>query len=161
MGHSGTLSKHPEEALAGRGESVRQLRFIKSKLRAELQPQGVLADILFDRAWSCYLRCKLIALAEGSLLAPKNNPANSANSIPTLREDDLPTLVFEQSDLTGNLSAELLRHLVIVQRYDSHFSREFYRAIGMLLELRNNGKSGLTLRMRKTFGHEVLEDEDG
>jgi hypothetical protein len=142
MGHRGALSKYPEEALARRGESLRQLRGSKSKFRTELQPTGMLEDILVDRAWSCYLRWKLIAPADGGLFAPENIPANSAKSLPSLREDHFPTLVFEDNEFVGNLSPELLGHLAVLQRYDSHFSREFFRAIGTLLSLRSNGKGG-------------------
>jgi hypothetical protein len=160
MGHRGALSKYPEEALARRGENLRQLRGSKSKFRAELQPTCMLEDILIDRAWSCYLRWKLIAPADGSLLAPENIPANGAKSTPSLREDHFPTLVFEDNELVGKLSPELLGHLAVLQRYDSHFSREFFRAIGALLSLRSNGKGGSVLPMQKTLSHGVSEDDD-
>jgi hypothetical protein len=159
-GHGGALSKYPEEALTRRGESVRQLRDIKRKFRGELQPPGILGNILFDRAWSCYLRLKLIAPADGSILAPENNPANRAKSTPRLREDHFPTLVFENNETTRHLSPELLGHLAVLQRYDSHFSREFFRAIGTLLSLRTNSKRGPVLGMQETLGHDVLGDED-
>jgi hypothetical protein len=147
----GVLSKHPLETLVRLGENVRQLRRIQSMLRAELQPIGILAEILFDRAWACYLRCILIARTETNILMPNNHPVDAANRIPTLQEAQVPTLVYDHGEL-NNFSIELLKHLAVVQRYDSHFSREFYRAIGLLLALRNAGQTGLAQQLAKTIG---------
>jgi hypothetical protein len=41
------------------------------------------------------------------------------------------------------LPPELLRDLVLVQRYDRHHSRELYRALGLLLLLRRGGEPAL------------------
>ena len=74
------------------------------------------------------------------------------NRLPYLREGELPTLVFgdhKQRDVT---SADALSQVAIVVRYDAHFSREFFRAVGMLLALKAAGDSGLTGQVEKTFG---------
>jgi hypothetical protein len=54
----GILSRPLLEALARRGENIRQLRGIERALREDLRPVG--AELLFDRMWSSFLRCLLI-----------------------------------------------------------------------------------------------------
>jgi hypothetical protein len=41
--------------------------------------------------------------------------------------------------------------LSIFQRYDSHYSREFHRALGTLLALRTGGESELTRYFTRTL----------
>jgi hypothetical protein len=157
------LSRYPLEALARRGVNIRQLRRIERMLRAELKPTGIIAEILFDRAWSSYLRCLLIALAETHLFAPVDSRLNSTRT-PQLQELELPTLVWlENNGSLVNLSVDLLKHLSIVQRYDNHFSREFFRAIDMLIAMRSGGEAGLTRQIEKTLGQikDIYEDLDG
>lgn len=125
------LSRFPLEALAALGENTRQLRKLEKKFRAELKPSGVVGELLFDRMWSSYLRCLLVARAEAVALAPTEH---------------LLTL-----DLEPQLSTEL-RHLALVHRYDAHFSREMYRGLGMLLLLRDSGEAGLQRWVNKTIG---------
>ncbi len=57
-------------ALIRLGENRRELIKIYKKLRADLKPTGILGEILFDRAWSSYLRCLLIARVEADLFVP-------------------------------------------------------------------------------------------
>ena len=150
--HHGILSRHPLQALASSGENIRGLRRTKQLLRAELRPGGVLGEILFDRAWSSYLRCILISRTEANIFTPENQTSNTGNPGPILLEANVPTLVYSDSDLLNSFSAELLKQLAIVQRYDSHFSREFYRAVGMLLAMRDAGDPGLTEQLAKVAG---------
>jgi hypothetical protein len=147
------LSRYPLEALARRGENIRQLRRIELLLRRELKPTGIVAEMFFDRAWSSYLRCLLIARTEAEALTPAEQQTGILNPIPHLQEGELPTLIWrEQGTTFENFPADLMKHLSIVQRYDRHFYGEFYRSMGMLVALKNGGEAGLTRQLSKTFG---------
>jgi hypothetical protein len=156
----GILTRHPLEALARCGHNIRQIRRIEKLLRAELNPKGIVAEILFDRAWSSYLRCILIANAESSVFTA-NDPRVPGVELPRLREAEFPTLVFpEPGTQKFSFSVELAKHLAIVQRYDNHFSREFYRTVGLLLAMKNGSNAALTEILTKTLGtrKEIVED---
>lgn len=150
--HHGILSRHPLQALVNGGENIRELRRTKRLLRAELCPRGVLGEIFFDRAWCSFLRCILIARTETNIFAPENQTSGLSDQVPILREANVPTLVYSDAELLNSFSAELLKLLGIVQRYDSHFSREFYRVVGMLLAMRDTGDQGLTEQFAKAAG---------
>jgi hypothetical protein len=50
----------------------------------------------------------------------------------------------DQNDaISEGLPPDILRELVLVQRYDRHFSREMFRALAILLVLRKSGENGL------------------
>jgi hypothetical protein len=51
------LSRPLLQGLARRGESIRQLKQIERILRDELQPRGVIGELLMDWVWFSYLRC--------------------------------------------------------------------------------------------------------
>jgi hypothetical protein len=147
------FSKYPLQALARLGENVRHLRTLERLLRAELKPSGTLGAILFDRLWSSYLRCLLAARAEAVALTPKSRPDESPGSTPVLREDTLPTLVWKEHTSESDVfSSDLFRQLVLVERYDRHFSREMFRALAMLLVLRSGGEPRLGQCIEKNFG---------
>lgn len=147
------FSKYPLQALARLGENVRPLRALERSLREELKPSGALGEFLFDRLWSSYLRCLLAARAEAIALTPKTRPDESTGSAPVLRMDALPTLVWkERLPDSDTFSSDLFRQLVLVERYDRHFSREMFRALAMLLVLRGGGEPGLGRCIEKTFG---------
>ena len=152
--HHAVLSRYPLEALARLGENTKSLRRIERKFRAYLKPTGIVGDALFDRFFSSYLRCVLAARAEAATFAPIDQPAGQAGLIASLKERELPTLVFQESDVAGEtyLSADLLRQLALAARYDAHFSREMYRALAMLLMLRSGGEAGLDQCVGKILG---------
>lgn len=160
--HHGILSRNALEALVRSGENVRELRRVKRLLRAELQPEGMMGEIIFDRAWSAYLRCILISRTEANILAPKDPALGPAERTPILRESRLPTLVYEDAEMLRSFSGELLRCLALVQRYDAHVVREFYRAVGMLLTMRG-AAPGITQQLAKAAGgnKDFLEDING
>jgi hypothetical protein len=140
--HHGVLSRHPLQALVRRGENLRELRQIEKMLRAELKPVGIFAELLFDRAWSSFLRCLLIARLEARLLTPVDQ--DDADAEPKLKEAELPSLVWPEPGATNyDLSDDLMTHLETVLRYDSHFAREFHRSVISLLALRDGGAHAL------------------
>ncbi len=151
-----TLSRYPLEALRHLGENPRTLRRLECRLRAELKPRGAIAAILFDRFWSSYLRCLLAARSELNALAPGEIAAGQGNGSPSLCEREVPTLVLpeaqDQRMTYQTLPPDLFRQLVLVQRYDRHFSREMYRALAMLLVLRSSGEEGLEQSIGHTLG---------
>ena len=136
------------------GENKRSLRRIEREFRAELKPSGIVAEALFDRFFSCYLRCLLVAKAEATAFAPIDQPAVGARLIKSLKEREVPTLVIQDSIETSgaHLSTDLLRQLALVARYDGHFSKEMYRALGMLLILRSGGEVALEQCAGKILG---------
>jgi hypothetical protein len=148
------LSRYPLEALARLGENVRSLRGIERKLRAELKPSGIVGAVLFDRLFSSFLRCVLAARAEAATFAPIDQPAGETGLIASLKEREVPTLVLQDSGVTSEayVSADLLRQLALVARYDAHFSKEMYRAMATLLILRNGGEAGLEQSVGKILG---------
>jgi len=133
------LSQFPLQALACLGENTRRLRRMEHALRFELKPTGLLADMLFDRMWSSYLRCLLAARAEGLVVSStKQSPDFSA------------VMLGNDESVFGN--SDLFRQLLLVQRYDSHFSREMFRSLGLLILLRNRGETGLEECIEKMLG---------
>jgi hypothetical protein len=150
----GALARHPLEALTHLGEDLKALRRLERRFRAELRPHGIIADLLFDRFWSSYLRCLLAARAEASAFLPADRGASKAARVPALIQADLPTLVVDdegEAELL-TLHPDVLRQLLLVQRYDRHFGREMYRALALLLVLREEGEPGLEQCITKMFG---------
>jgi hypothetical protein len=152
---NGLLSKHPLQVLARKGENIRDICHQERALRAELQPAGTLGKILFDRLWSSYLRCLLIDRTEAELLSPEQQHSTRSTQLPTLRIDHVPTLVYENVVAPDGICAEILKYLAITQRYDAHYSNDFYRNLGLLLAHRNGGVSGLTDELLKTSGSKI------
>jgi hypothetical protein len=139
--HHGVHSRRLYEALAKRGENVRELRRIELALRKELQIKGIFAEIFFDRMWACFLRCLLITIAEKDLFAEGNLAANFEER---LKQANTLVLATGSSKDGGGL----LNGLSVLQRYDAHNWREFNKALGMLLELRAAGNDGLMCLLR-------------
>jgi hypothetical protein len=57
-----------------------------------------------------------------------------------LKEAELPTLVWPEVRATNyGLSDDLMKHLETALRYDTHYSREFYRTVKLLLAMQTGG----------------------
>jgi hypothetical protein len=141
---NGLLSKHPLQALARRGENIREICKQERALRHLLQPSGPLGKILFDRMWSSYLRCLLIDRVEAELLGAEEQGDATVREIPTLLVRQMPTLAYGSIAERDGAGAEVVKYLALTQRYDAHHFAEFYRTLGLLLALKNGGVSGLT-----------------
>jgi hypothetical protein len=154
----GVLSRYPLEALRRLGEDPKNLRRLEHRFRAELKPDGVLAEFWFDRFWSSYLRCLLAARTEASALLPRSQSSSETVPVRELVAADLPTLVLGEGQKLSlqleTLKPDVLHQLALVQRYDKHFSNEMFRALAMLLILRRSGINGLGQAMAFTFGIE-------
>ncbi len=147
----GMLSKSSLQSLADRGENIRQLRRIERLMRADLRPIGIVGELLFDRLFSSYLRCVLIARVEAEFLSPIDKNGTSVETL-ALHEGEVPALVYSgPSEPLSCFSSALAADLAVVRKYDSHFSREFYRALGLLLVAKNEGLGGLTRQIGKAF----------
>jgi len=152
----GALARYPLEALRHLGEDGKALRRLEQRFRAELKPRGIIADLLFDRFWSAYLRCLLAARVEaGAFLAAEQNPGQAKGRVPALIQADQPTLVIDDEQISvaqQTLAPDVLHQLLLVQRYDRHFSREMYQALALLLVMRASGEQGLEQSIAKMFG---------
>jgi hypothetical protein len=150
------LSRYPLEALRHLGEDLKALRRTERRFRTELKPKGAIADMIFDRFFSSYLRCVLAARTEANVFARQDESSSKRKTEPRLVDGGLPTLVIERSAEHGSLhealEAETLRELSLVQRYDRHFGREMFSALALLLVLRRSGEAGLEDAMVNAFG---------
>ena len=141
------LSRYPLEALQSVGEDVKKYRRLERRFRETLKPVGEIGGFLFDRFYSSYLRCVLAARIEATSFARTATSADPSGGVPALLERDVPTLVSPDGQRNNSFHAifptDLFRELVLIQRYDRHFSREMFRALSLLLALRDNGEADL------------------
>ena len=136
------LSRHPLEALVKTGENVRELRRFERALLAEVQPEGIVAQCLFDRCLSSYLKGLLINSAEKNLFEAENRSLALGGG--------------HQND------SDFFKNLSIIQRYDSHYSREFFKTLAVLLAIRGTGQAGLARVLGKAFaqGKDAVQETD-
>ena len=152
----GLLSRDVERALVRLGEPIKNLRRRQRKFRSVLKPNGEIAELLFDKWWSCYLRELLIAKLEaGAFVGNNSNPVSSR--LPMLEERTQPTLVSlpedeDDLDFRHQPSDDLLQKLTLTQRYHSHYSREGNRIFALLLLMRDGGEETLVKILGTTLG---------
>jgi hypothetical protein len=143
----GILSRHLLEALKMLGEDIKPIRRLERRFRKVLSSKGEIADLIFDRFFSSYLRCILSARVEAKAIAPRSTATNESAVIPSVRELEFPTLIMadgpDNASTTSPIPPDLIHQLVLIQRYDRHFAREMYRALSLLLVLRNGGEDAL------------------
>jgi hypothetical protein len=152
--HHNILSRHPLEALAAAGENIRELRRHERALLAELQPEGIVAQCLFDHCLSSSLKCLLSNRAEKSLFEAQNRPPEER-----LREANKIALAGGQPKNDN----DFFKNLSIIQRYESHHSRQFFKTLAILLAPRGTGQAGLARVLRKAFaqGKDSTKETDG
>ena len=163
----GILSREILDALVQLGEDRRTFRRLERQYRTALQPNGPFGNMFFDRFWSSYLRLILIGRLETQLFAGKPEGESKSVSL-ALVPGHQPTLVCQDSDgqaseatpLMEELAPDLLRGLVLAQRYDRHYSREMYRSLALLLLLRRGGEAALESWASEMFGAEKPPRED-
>ena len=144
----GILSREVLGTLTQLGENPKTYRRLERQFRKALQPKGTFGRLFFDRFWSSYLRLMLIARLEARLLRPRLAKKRNSLASVSLVPDNLPTLILPDGDDQASeddsalteLPAELLRQLVLAQRYDRHHSREMYRCLAVLFLLRRGGE---------------------
>jgi hypothetical protein len=150
------LSRYPLEALRHLGEDLKALRRLEKRFRADLKPQGAIAELVFDRFWSSYLRCLLAARTEANVFLRQGQDRSNGKARPRLLDGDLPILVVDQDTEAGSslqpLGGDTLHELALVQRYDRHFGKEMYNALALLLVLRKRGEAGLEDALANIFG---------
>lgn len=151
--HHNILSRHPLAALAKAGENIRELRRFERALLAEAQPEGIVAQCLFDRCLSAYLKGLLINRAEKNLFEAENKPFKER-----ILEANTIALAGGQPKNDG----DFFKNLSIIQRYDSHYSREFFKTLAMLLAIRGTGQAGLARVLGKAFAQvkDAVEETD-
>jgi hypothetical protein len=152
----GVLSCYLYEALQTLGEDVKKFRRIERRFREALKPDGEIGNMVFDRFYSSYLRSVLGARIEASAVTPTATSASHSAVVPTLLERDVPTLVWPDGEknpsIHANFPPDLIRELVLIQRYDRHYSREMFRALSLLLVLRDSGEDGLQQCIAQILG---------
>lgn len=150
------LSRPLLEALSRVGESTRALRSLERDLREALKPSGVVATVVFDRMWHCYLRMLLMARTEANAITPAEEFPEKERPAARILEQDVPVLVLAGTSDGPRISqpslVQLEQHLTAVGRYDKHVAREFFRALAFLLLLRDGGESDLTVGIKNMIG---------
>jgi hypothetical protein len=152
----GLLSRDLEGALIRLGEPIRNIRRLQRKYRSVFKLKGEIAELLFDKWWSCYLRQYLIAKLEAAGFVPGSSNRDSP-ALPVLEEGALPTLVYSEDDDSGDdfqhrLPDDLIQRLALTQRYDSHYTREGNRLFALLLLMRDGGEDALVKILRAMGG---------
>jgi hypothetical protein len=152
----GVLSCYLYEALQSLGEDIKKFRRLERRFRETLKPKGEIAGMLFDRFYSSCLRCVLAARIEANAVTPTAKSSSPSPVVPTLLERDVPTLVWpdgeKNSSIHANFPPDLIRELVLIQRYDRHYSREMFRALSLLLVVRDSGEDGLQQCIAQILG---------
>lgn len=163
----GLLSREILTMLIRLGENPKTYRRLERQFRAALRPSPPWGSLLFDRFWSSYLRLMVIGCVEAKLLAGKSTSDVPAPSLLRLAPGDQPRLVLPEPNgerLKGersDLPPGLLQALVLAQRYDGHYGREMYRALGLLLLLRRSGEAGLETWAVEMLGTGKSSSEHG
>ena len=163
----GVLSREALDALVQVGEDRKTFRRLERQYRAALRPPGPFGNLIFDRFWSSYLKLILVGRLETQLFTGKSVDKSKSASL-ALVPGHLPTLVSQHPDgqpveaiqLIEELPSDLLRGLVLAQRYDRHHSREMYRALALLLLLRRGGEAALESWAIEMFGAKQPRRED-
>jgi hypothetical protein len=163
----GILSREALNALVQAGEDRKTFRRLERQYREALRPVGPFGDLFFDRFWSAYLKLILVGRLETQLLSGKSASKSDATTL-ALVPGHLPTLVSSHADsnpvetipLNEELPSDLLRGLVLAQRYDRHHSREMYRSLALLLMLRRGGEPALEDWAREMLGSGKTRQED-
>ena len=150
------LSRFPLETLRNLGEDVKKYRRIERQFREALKPAGVIALMLFDRFFSCYLRCVLAARFESGIVAPRAPSANGSAASAVLKDGTIPTLIFpdamDGASIPAFLPPDLFRELALVQRYDRHFNHDMIRNLYLLLSMRDGGEDALRQSIELMLG---------
>ena len=161
----GILSREALDALVQVGEDRKTLRRLERQYRAALRPIGPFGNLFFDRFWSSYLKLILVGRLETQLFTGKS-VSKSKSASWALVPGRLPTLVSQQSDqpvdaIPSNeeLDPDLMRGLLLAQRYDRHHSREMYRSLALLLLLRRGGEAALESWASEMLGGEQPRSE--
>jgi hypothetical protein len=151
----GILSRYPLQILIDQGESKRRLLQIEKNFISDLAPTGTIGNAIFDRMFSSYLRVMLAGKMESRTMIVVDSPARpDGMQVAGISAQELPTLIFSadpRGDLQ-NLSPESWSQIALVQKYDSYYSREFFRCLGLLLVLKHGGELALAGNVSKVLG---------
>jgi hypothetical protein len=152
----GILSRNLLEALVERGESLREWRDFIRELRAELQVEGPLAGLYFDRMCAAMMRDTLISIAERTIFVATDE---SAAFEARLKQANLVALATDGKNVEGPQAVTLLTHLPTLQRYGSQHRKEFDRSLGTLLALLEGGLKALAQFLNRTGKHKEHSGE--
>ena len=146
----GILSREVLVGLVRLGEDPKTLRKLERRYRDALRPAGPFGDLFFDLFWSSYLRLMLSGRLQTALMGGKSAGKRNLTAS-ALVPGPQPTLVCQNPDgppsdgisLMEELPPDLLRDLVLVQRYERPHCRELHRSLALLLLLRRGGEAAI------------------
>jgi hypothetical protein len=134
------LSRNLLQALADRGENIREWQRTIRAYHVELRIQDQIGELIFDRMCCSLMRCTLVTHAEKTIfIAEDQGPGFDAR----LKQASLIALTTNSSNVGGPQAVNLLNYLSILQRYEAFYRREFNRDLGALLALRDGGPTAL------------------
>lgn len=134
------LSRNLLQALADRGENIREWQRTIRAYHAELQIQDQIGELIFDRMCCSLMRCTLVTHAEKTIfVAEDQGPGFDAR----LKRASLIALTTNSTNVGGPQAVNLLNYLSLLQRYEAFYRREFNRDLGALLALRDGGPIAL------------------
>jgi hypothetical protein len=134
------LSRNLLQALADRGENIREWQRTIRAYHVELQIQDQIGEMIFDRMCCSLMRCTLVTHAERTIfIAEDQGPGFDTR----LKQASLIALATNSVNVGGPQAVNLLNYLSILQRYEAFYRREFNRDLGALLALRDGGPTAL------------------
>jgi len=134
------LSRNLLQALADRGENIREWQRTIRAYHVELQVRDQIGELIFDRMCCSLMRCALVTHAERAIfIAEDQGPGFDAR----LKQASLIALTTNSTNVGGPQAVNLLNYLSLLQRYDAFYRREFNRDLGALLALRDGGPTAL------------------
>jgi hypothetical protein len=143
----GILSRNLLEALVERGESLREWRDLMRELHVELQVEGPLAGLYFDRMCAAMMREALVSTAERTIFVTTDETGSFAAR---LMQANMVALATNSTNVDGPQAVNLLHYLPIMQRYGSYQRKEFDHNLGALIALREGGPKALALFLNRT-----------
>lgn len=153
----GILSRNLLEALVERGESLREWRDLIRTLRADLQVEGPLAELHFDRMCADMIREALISNAERAIFIAKDEgPEFNAR----LKRASMVAQFTKTTNVGDPQALDLLRYLPLIQRYRSQCGRDFNRELSAVLALTDGGPKALARFLSKTAARKRDTESD-
>lgn len=153
----GILSRNLLEAMVQRGENPREWRNFIRELHAELQVEGALAELYFDRMCASMMRDALISNAERAIFIAKDEGPEFDSR---LKQASMVVRFTNTKNVGDPQALDLLRYLPVIQRYRSQCRRDFERDLGAVLALSDGGSKELARFLSKTAAAKKNTESD-
>ena len=143
--------------LVQRGENPREWQNFIRELHAELQIEGALAGLYFDRMCASMMREVLISNAERAIFVAKDEGPEFNARLKHASE----VARFTNTKNVGDPQAiDFLRYLPVIQRYRSQCRRDFERDLGAVLAISDGGSKVLARFLSKTAAAKKNTESD-